>query len=225
MKVPQNKWPYIILELAHHLPFSIFGVISAMILMAILTFLAKIAGSAQLMPSAAKDMFHIFHPSHVLFSAVATTAMFWKHDDHNLGKAIAIGFIGSVGICGISDIFFPYLGGMTLGYRMDMHICIIEEPELIFPFAIVGILAGFMVTKSLDRSTEYSHSVHVFISSAASLLYLISFGLIDWMHAVTGVFFVTVIAVWFPCCLSDIIFPMICTHKHCHHKKTEVYHS
>jgi len=212
-------------ELKDHIPYSVGNTLLGMFVLGILTFFVNLFGDGATMGTLSSVLFHVFHPSHVLFSAVATTAMFWKHDDHNLGKAIAIGFIGSVGICGISDIFFPYLGGMTLGYRMDMHICIIEEPELIFPFAIVGILAGFMVTKSLDRSTEYSHSVHVFISSAASLLYLISFGLIDWMHAVTGVFFVTVIAVWFPCCLSDIIFPMICTHKHCHHKKTEVYHS
>ena len=217
VEIKSKKAKYILVELGHHLPYSILGVIAAIIMMAILTFVAKVTHGEKFVPEASREIFHVFHPAHVLFSAVATTAMFWKHDNQNIYKAMGIGLIGSVTICGISDIFIPYLGGLVLGQKMSMHLCLIKEPQLIFPFAVVGILAGFLIAKEIEKSTEYSHSIHVFLSSSASLLYLIGFGLVDWIHAVTGVFFVTIIAVMIPCCLSDIVFPMVCTHKYCQH--------
>jgi len=214
-----NRLKYITSELGHHLPFSVFGVIAAMVIMGVLTFIANVVGSEQALSAASKEIFHIFHPFHVLFSAVATTSMFWKHDNRNLFKAILIGLVGSVAVCGISDIFFPFIGGSLMGYKMHMHICFIEEPFLVLPFATAGVLIGLLVANRMKKSTEYSHSIHIFLSSSASLLYLISFGLVNWTDAVAGVFFVTVFAVVLPCCLSDIIFPLLCTHQYCSHRK------
>jgi len=221
MNKEQTKAQYIAVELAHHLPFSIFGVVVAIIVMGFLTFIAELAHSGFHLGEASGELFHVFHPFHVLFSAITTTAMFWKHDNHNPLKAVLVGFFGSVAVCGISDIFVPYIGGIILGSEMHLHVCLIEEPMLVYPFAVLGILAGFAVPRSFDHSTQYSHSMHVFLSSMASLLYLIGFGLTDWMHVVTGVFFVTVVAVMFPCCLSDIVFPLACTHKFCKHPDDE----
>ena len=212
-----NKTKYIFVELAHHLPYSIFGVLSAIILMGILSFLATILRSEQLLPEASSELFHIFHPCHVLVSAVATTAMFWKHDNQSVLKAAIVGLLGSVAICGMSDMVVPHIGGLILGHKMHLHICVIEEPQLVIPFAVMGVLSGFMVANRMEKSTQYSHSVHVFLSSMASLLYLISYGWIDWTHSVATVFFVTIVAVMFPCCLSDIVFPLACTHKYCCH--------
>lgn len=213
----KSKIQYTLVELAHHLPYSIFGVISAMVVMAFLTFIAEIVGAEGKLPQAAEEMFHIFHPSHILVSAVVTTAMFWKHDNRSLLKAIVIGLVGSVGICALSDIFFPFIGGILLGYRMQIHVCLIEEPFLIISFALAGVLSGLAMT-SIEKATQYSHGVHVFLSSIASLLYLIGFGLNGWTHAVAGVFLVTVIAVIIPCCTSDIVFPLMCTHRYCQHE-------
>ncbi|MDP8212987.1 MAG: hypothetical protein P9X22_06845 [Candidatus Zapsychrus exili] len=210
-----SRTKHVIAELAEHFPYSVMGVLFSIIVMGILTFIAKTVGSSDALPSVSEELFHIFHPAHVFFSAVATTSMFWRHDNKNIFKAIAIGLIGSIGICGISDIFFPFIGGSILGIHMHLHICILEDPSLILSFAVVGVLSGILVAKSIDKSTQYSHSVHIFLSSMASLLYLISFGMIDWMHAIVPVFFVTVFAVVLPCCLSDIVFPILCTHKHC----------
>ena len=212
----KSKLRYILIELAHHLPYSIFGVTIALILMGLLMFIAIIANSEHRVPMASAELFHVFHPAHVLFSAVATTAMFRKHDG-NVLKAIAVGFIGSITICGLSDIFIPFWGGIILQQEMQFHICILEEPGLVFPFAIVGVIAGMFVTKSFEKSTEYSHSAHVFLSSVASILYLIAFGLTEWVHVLGGVFMVTIFAVMIPCCASDIAFPLACTHKHCSH--------
>jgi len=218
-KKQESKMHYILQELANHLPFSIFGVIVALILMGVLMFITQIASAEHLLPEASEKLFHIFHPGHILFSAIATTAMFWKHDNHNVVKAIVIGLVGSVFICSMSDVLVPFLGGLFLGAHMQFHLCIIEEPSIVFPFAMTGVVVGLTVNKSFERSTEHSHSVHVFLSSMASLLYLISFGFVHWTQFVGGVFVVTVFAVIFPCCLSDIVFPLTCSHKFCEHEK------
>ena len=60
----------------------------------------------------------------------------------------------------------------------------------------------------------------MFISSAASLLYLISFGFTSWMmdvQAIFPVFAIIVLAVWVPCCVSDIVIPVATAHKDHHH--------
>jgi len=62
----------------------------------------------------------------------------------------------------------------------------------------------------LAGSSVFSHGAHVFVSSLASLLYLVSFGFTGWMtdiHLVFPVFLLVVIAVWIPCCISDIVVP------------------
>ncbi len=217
MNKKDNKFKYVLVELAHHLPYSIFGVTVGIIAMGVLTFFATLMKAEDMLPHASEELFHVFHPAHVLFSAVATTAMFWKHEK-NMIKAIIIGFLGSITICGISDVFFPFAGGLILGQEMHLHVCILEEPGLVLPFAVVGVIAGLAVTKSFEKSTEYSHSAHVFISSAASILYLLSYGLQDWTHAVGGVFLVTIFAVMIPCCASDIALPICCAHVNCDHE-------
>src|SRR3989339_181337 len=83
------------------------------------------------------------------------------------------------------------------------------------PFSILGVIVGFTIGNALERPTEYSHSMHVFVSSAASILYLISYGLDSWVHSLGGVLILTILAVMIPCCLSDIVFPLTCTHKKC----------
>lgn len=153
-------------------------------------------------------IFHVFHPVHMLFSAIATTAMFWRYD-RKLWKAIVTGFVGSAGVCGVSDVALPYLGGWLLETRMEFHWCLIQHPQLVVPFLAMGILGGLMAEQAIGRSTVYSHSGHVFVSSVASIFYMISFGLADWVGQVGYVFIIMVVAVLFPCCFSDIIFPLL----------------
>ena len=107
-------------ELQEHLPYTIFSVATGIIVLGILTVLLDPWD----FPSQANKLFHVFHPLHLLFSATATTAMFWRHDK-KLYKAIPIGLIGSIGLCGLSDIIFPFLAGKLLGVEMELHICII----------------------------------------------------------------------------------------------------
>lgn len=208
---PRINIGHIFSELRDHLPYSIFSVAAGMIILGLLTFGAEIIGTNDI-SGPSKGLFHIFHPVHLLFSATATTAMFWRHE-RRIFKAIVIGFIGAVGICGISDIFIPYIAGFLLGVKMHLHICIIEHPSLILPFVATGIFAGFIVPDTTQKSTIFSHAAHVLVSSMASILYLIGFGLTEWIHVAGTVFVYMVLAVIIPCCTSDIIFPLLLTQK------------
>lgn len=203
-------------ELGNHLPFSIFGVLMGISIMGVLTFMATLMRAEDLLPHASEDLFHVTHAGHILLSAITTTAMFWKHEKRIL-KAILVGLVGSITICGISDILIPYLGGKLLGMDMAVHICLIEEPGLVIPFAVFGVLAGLLVPAAVEKSTEYSHSAHVLFSSSASIIYLLAFGFTDWVHFLGSVFIITVVAVAIPCCVSDIVFPLACVHRNCSH--------
>ena len=214
--INKNKITYIAVELGHHLPYTIFGVSMGLMLMAILNFFATLMHSENLLGPAAAEMFHTTHANHILFSAVATTAMFWKHEKAIL-KAMLIGSLGSICICTLSDSIFPTLGGKILGINMAMHICIIDHPGIIIPFTIVGVIAGFLIPGAIEKSTQYSHSMHVLFSSVSSILYLIGFGMKEWVHLLGGVFIIAVLAVMIPCCLSGIVFPLICVHRNCTH--------
>ena len=80
---------------------------------------------------------------------------------------------------------------------------------------------------AVDRSTLFSHSLHVFSSTMASIFYLIGpFGRTAWIDVLGVVFLLIVLAVMIPCCVSDIVFPLAMTRSartkhaqeghHCH---------
>lgn len=192
-------------EIIEHLPYTVFSVAIGFIILGLLNFIAQLTKSSIVYP--AYDLYHIFHMLHLLFSASATTSMMCKYGENKI-KAILIGLIGSVGICGLSDIFIPYISGLLLNIHMHCHICIIHHPLRILPFLTAGILLGLISHNTKDFI--FSHSCHVLISSTASILYLISFGLASyWVHHIGIIFIYVIIAVVVPCCCSDIIFPLL----------------
>src|SRR5262245_51608538 len=90
-----NKTTYILNELGHHLPYTIFGASMGLLLMGVFTFFAVLMRAEDYLPEAAREFFHVTHATHILFAAVTTTAMFWKHEKRML-KAIFVGFCGSL---------------------------------------------------------------------------------------------------------------------------------
>jgi hypothetical protein len=170
-------------------------------------------------------IFHLFHPIHLLLSALATTAMFWRHEK-KLFKSVIIGAVGSLGVCGLSDIFMPYLSGLLLGVKhMHFHWCLIEHPQMVVPFVVLGIICGIIAADRIGQSTKFSHSSHIFVSVVASLFYLISYGIENWVaeNVFPFVFVIVILAVTIPCCFSDIVFPVLtasckdeacCSHTH-----------
>lgn len=197
-------------EFAHHFPYTVAGSLVAMAGVWWFGSRQLGLGQAELLYDQSRSAFHLFHPMHICLSAIATTSLFWRHERHLL-RALTVGVFGTVIPCGLSDYFFPYVGGLMLGQPMDLHVCIVEHPQLFFPFLFLGILAGFWAEERLSGSHFFSHGAHVFVSSAASLLYLTSFGFTAWMQDVRLVFpafLIIVVAVWVPCCISDIVVPV-----------------
>lgn len=189
-------------ELREHVPYSIGSVLVAMAALGILGALGVLSDER------AENLFHVFHPTHILLSAAATTSMFWMYE-RRLAKSVAVGVLGAGVICEMSDVLFPFLGGVLLGREMEFHFCVVAHPWIVLPFLAVGIAAGIASTEILSRTSVFSHAGHVIVSSAASLLYLASFGLAAWTDYVGYVLVLLLVSVMVPCCLSDIVFPLL----------------
>lgn len=192
---------YILKELNRHAPFTAFGAFTGIILMGIVILF-------RLPFETSHAIFHALHPFHIVLSALVTAALY-KRYGKNIAAAIGIGFVGSVGICTISDIIFPYLGGVLLRFSITFHVCFIEHPLLITLSALAGIAIGL----AWDR-TKFPHAGHVLLSTYASLFYLITFGTpTDWFPLLLPIFLILFVAVWVPCCVSDIVFPLLFVRK------------
>jgi len=195
----------IIHELKKHLPFTIFGALTGIIFLMIFKDLPH---------DKAHNLFYVFHPLHICFSAIVTTAMYKKHLKNKaqsiigILKIFIIGYVGAVGIGTLSDSIVPFLGEKLLEMpHSHMHIGFIEKWWLINPLVIVSIIFAYY-----KPTTKLPHTGHVLISTWASLFHIIM-AKGDQISSYFGVFIFLFLAVWFPCCLSDIVFPLIFTNK------------
>ncbi len=107
-------------ELKRHAPFTSFGAITGIILMAIIVL-------ANVPPETSRTFFYILHPFHVVLSALVTTAMYKQHSKGKVWAVILIGYVGSLGIATLSDAVIPYLGGALLNLEMEFHLGFIEK--------------------------------------------------------------------------------------------------
>jgi len=189
------------LELRHHAPFTALGALTGIALMVAYVLLKVSHGTGEV-------VFEVLHPLHVLLSAVVTTSLYRRYRP-SLAAAVVVGYVGSVGIGTLSDIVFPYLGGLVVGARMEhIHLAFIEEWWLVNPAALAGVAVGLW-----RPGTRLPHSGHVFVSTWASLFYLATYGQANWLPLLPLVFVVLFAAVWFPCCFSDIMFPILIAGK------------
>ena len=209
-----DVWSALRVELRDHVPFSVSAVAIGLVFAGLVCFLAPeshVTAHDGQGHTGISPLFHLFHPVHMFFSAAATTAMFWRYDRRAL-KATVVGLIGAIGVCGVSDIGVPYLAQLVMGWEAELHVCVVEDPGLVFPFAIVGVLVGLSAAAGVSRSTLFSHSLHVLASTLASIFYLITpFGALDWIDELGRIFIFVVVAVMIPCCISDIVFPLLMT--------------
>jgi hypothetical protein len=185
----------IIKELKEHAPFTLLASILGIFLVIIIQFVFS-----QKIP---EESFEIFHSIHILASAIVTAGIFYKYSK-KISHSILVGIFGAIIIGSISDIIFPFLGGTLLGLNTKLHLPIFEEPLKIIVFSLGGTLIGVF-----GKITKIPHFIHVFSSVFASLFYLISFSstlnLIHLLISILIIFF----AVLIPCCISDIIFPLL----------------
>jgi hypothetical protein len=70
--------------------------------------------------------------------------------------------------------------------------------------AFLGIAIGY-----LRPVTRVPHALHVLLSTYASLAYFTAFGVAQWLPLLHFVFLFLFLAVWLPCCFSDIVYPLL----------------
>jgi len=195
-------------ELGRHIPFTAAGAATGILIM-LLVIITKLPSNVS------EIIYYTLHPAHVIFSAIVTTAMYMRYGKGKLWAAILIGYTGSVGIATISDAVIPYLEGMSFGITMDLHLGFIEKWWLINPLAFLGIAIGYC-----KPITKLPHALHVLLSTWASLFYFTAFAAADWLHLLPFVFLFLFLAVWIPCCVSDIVYPLLFLkvdgHEHVH---------
>jgi hypothetical protein len=198
-------------ELKEHVPFTALGAVSGIIIMVIVV-LTNVSSSIS------EAAFYTLHPLHILLSALVTTAMYTRHSKGKLWAAILIGYTGSVGICTLSDTVIPYLEGTTLNIAISFHLPFIEtgkipflgmaEWQVVNSAALIGIALGYWT-----KITKVPHFGHVLLSTWASLFYFTAFGTASWLPLLPIIFIYLFLAVWIPCCLSDIVFPLLFIRK------------
>jgi len=186
----------IIHELKEHVPFTAAATLIAVIIMVF--FLIK-----ENLISHAISLFYIFHPAHVFFSAIVSAAIFYNYRK-NILLALISSIIISVVIGSLSDVIFPYLGTSLFNIPISFHLPAIENPLLILGVALLGSGTGIII-----RKTKFPHFAHVLISVFASLLYIFAYSTDFSFWTFFLIFIITSISVTIPCCLSDIVLPII----------------
>jgi hypothetical protein len=152
---------------------------------------------------------------------------------------LLVGVLGSVGVGTLSDSLIPYAGEVVLGMHIDphahgstdvvepedaaghahehegtvedesfaehAHIGFIEGWYIVIPAALAGVLIAFFKPK-----TTFPHAGHVLLSTWASSFHmLMAMGGNVSVWKMIGSFGFLFLAVWIPCCFSDIVFPLL----------------
>jgi len=189
-------------ELKVHAPFTLIGTLSGGILMvAMLMF--------KFSHDTSHNLFMVFHPLHVFFSAMTTSAVYYLHNKKcSMIKLLVIGYLGSIGIATLSDCIIPFIGEKMLNMpNPGLHLGFIHLWWLVNPLALAGIFVA-----RFFPATKFPHLFHVLISTWASLFHVtMAMGTSISIGTFLLVMLFLFIAVWVPCCTSDIIFPLIFT--------------
>lgn len=202
----------ILKELRHHGPFTFFGALLGVVFIFCIQRVAPEFIDAE----RAASLFEFTHPLHVVLSALVTAAVYKNyrvrphHSKTGMLAVVLVGYFGSIGIATLSDCVVPYWAELVLGVKdAHPHIGIVEMPLIINLAALLGIGAAFF-----SSQTHFPHGGHVMLSTAASLFHIVrahetAFTLSECLVIATFLF----LAVWVPCCLSDIVFPLVFIRK------------
>ena len=196
-------------ELKRHAPFTAIGALTGIAIATAFVYLP--------MPhSVSHRLFEVCHPLHVLLSAMATAAMFRLHSRRGLLATIVVGYVGAIGIGTISDCLIPYLGELLLGFEdAEAHIGFIEHWYLVNPAALVGVAIACW-----RPNTKAPHAGHVLLSTWASLFHMlmnIGQGQLVEPSVIAAIAVLLFLAVWLPCCTSDIVLPLLLGRKSGNH--------
>ena len=200
-------------ELKHHAPFTALGAVTGIAIMLIILF-------GNILPQVSQvshTVFYILHPLHITLSAIVTTAMYKKYGNGKIWVIILIGYFGSIGIGTLSDSVIPYLGEILLDLpNRGIHIGFIEEWQIVNSAALIGIAIGYW-----KPITRLPHFGHVLLSTWASLFHIImALGETADLVTFMVIFLFLFLAVWIPCCTSDIVFPLLFAKEQLPHQHT-----
>ena len=189
----------VLCELKHHAPFTALGTLSGIVVIFILTV-------TRVPRSLSNGLFWSLHPGHVLLSAFVTTALYRRSARSGFFLSFIVGYVGAVGIASLSDSFIPFTGELLLGLpHRGIHLGFVEKWWLVNPLVIIGITAGYSLPK-----THVPHAGHVFLSTWASLFHMtMALGDIVTPLQLIVIPIFLFLAVWLPCCTSDIVFPLL----------------
>jgi len=195
-------------ELKRHIPFTSFGALTGILIIIV---------SLRMPKNISYNIFYVLHPIHVVLSALVTASIYKLHTcghidkkcikgQCNLWVLFLIGYIGSIGIATISDSIIPFLGETLLNMpHREIHLGFIEKWWLVNPLAITGVLFAYF-----KPTTKVPHAGHVLLSTWSSLFHiLMAVGVSMSWFSYIAVFLFLFLAVWLPCCLSDIVFPLL----------------
>ena len=190
-------------ELQHHAPYTFLGTVLG---------LSFMLGFRNLSYQHSYQLFYIMHPVHIVFSAITTASMFSLYKcgcfkgKCSLWQLVFVTLVGAIGTATLSDSLIPYIGEKLLNMpQAHLHIGFLEEPWLAFPPALLGIALAYF-----RPSTKFPHFSHVLLSTWASLFHFLmatGAGLSLTSYLTSGIFLF--VAVWVPCCFSDIVFPLL----------------
>ncbi len=189
-------------ELKEHFPFTLFGALTGVILLMLLRNVSH---------GVSHNLFYLFHPAHIVLSAIVTASLYKsylineKNEIVKFVKVLIVGYVGAIVIGTLSDSLIPYWGENLLDMEAaHAHIGFMDKWWLINPLAIAAIVFAYF-----RPATKFPHAGHVLLSTWASLFHMLM--AVDHDHAVPyfGIFIFLFLAVWLPCCVSDIVFPLL----------------
>ncbi len=206
----------VLTELKNHAPFTFLGATTGIIMMLLFRNIEH---------QTSYKLFYVFHPIHVVLSAMVTASLFRLHEKtKKFIVVLVIGYVGAIGTATVSDSVIPYFGEDILGvtvpaeadvhhtsakepsqHKHEIHIGFIEEWWLVNPAAFLGIFIAYFLPR-----TKFPHASHILISTWASSTHI----MMNMHQPITlvlglGILIVLFISVWLPCCFSDIVFPML----------------
>ncbi len=209
-------------ELLTHLPYTVGAVaLCGAFLAALNAFLT--AGGRPDWPQAGfagVRSFEFFHLTHLYLSALTTASVFLSHE-RNVLKALFVSLVSAPALCTISDIFIPYAGVRLLGQSIHFHLCLAEEPGWAFGMLAAGMGSAFCLTRTFNHCSRISHFGHIFISTMATVLYILSESRVAFGSFLAPMLMIVLLAVVLPCLVSDVVVPMsLARHSAC--KSNEV---
>jgi len=243
-----RKLAVVLDELKAHAPFTLFGSLTGIVMMLLFHHLSE---------GTTYRLFYVFHPLHVTLSAIVSGSMFRLHEGtRSFFVVLLVGYCASVGTATLSNSVIPFFGESILGVALPteeeahghhnsdspagvagqpdepsepqgpkIHLGFIEEWYIVNPAAFLGIFIGFLLPR-----TKLPHAGHILISTWASSAHIMmnTHGDVTTL-TIIGMFCVLFIAVWVPCCSSDIVAPLLFVrsphlhleHHHHHHAHEE----